>query len=557
MRSNMSQKSTTTRLYTFALIFVFFVLAIALIAVLLIGTTSRYMQDDYCYAAILRGDFWKQQVNAYLHETTFSGNRFSLTLFTGVSELFGSKFIQVLPGVMVIAWLTGLFFFFRQIPYFNERTWLNRLETAIIAAGLVLFTLGMSPNWVQVYFWRAGMFPYLGPLLSGSWLMFLIARAVKAEKVRPVWWIAILIVSFLTGGFSEIGATVEVSSITVGILVILFSKRIPKKTVIPFAAALVGSLIALILVIFSPMNMIRLQTSYGESAGLLTTLVNSIKGSLTFYVATLYRPTLYYLSAFLLFLFLGWGGSLRRPATFITTKQAFTWCCGLLLAAFLITVAAMVPGYFAESSYPSDRAQLVPRFISLLLAGSLGIITGNALAAMRKSKLPSITLLLLGVSAFFMVVMWFIGMKAHFHPPAFPEIRSMVKDNPWTGIITLATSGLILGFLIYKKWITRVIPVLIVLMAIPAGLIAARFFAEYPLMKERADLWDGREAQIIELKNKGTMTIVVPAMNSLSGILELSDYEGFWVNHCAAAYYGVDSISAVEPVLDPIQLSDP
>lgn len=91
------------KFYPFLLILFGLILASALTAILLIGSTSRYMQDDYCYAALLRGSFWQQQVNAYLHETTFSGNRFSLTFFMGISELFGPAATRYAPALMLIA----------------------------------------------------------------------------------------------------------------------------------------------------------------------------------------------------------------------------------------------------------------------------------------------------------------------------------------------------------------------------------------------------------------------------------------------------------------------
>jgi len=94
-------------------------------------------------------------------------------------------------------------------------------------------------------------------------------------------------------------------------------------------------------------------------------------------------------------------------------------------------------------------------------------------------------------------------------------------------------------------------------LGISALIIGARFVTEYPLMQQRAELWDGRDAQIRQMQAAGETQLVVPAMNSLTGILEFSDYEGFWVNQCAALYYGVGSISAVEPVLDPVQLTAP
>jgi hypothetical protein len=63
------QNNPPTKIYNTALLLTFLVFMIGLLGYALIGTTSRYMQDDYCYAAILRGnDFWAEQVSSYLHE---------------------------------------------------------------------------------------------------------------------------------------------------------------------------------------------------------------------------------------------------------------------------------------------------------------------------------------------------------------------------------------------------------------------------------------------------------------------------------------------------------
>jgi hypothetical protein len=551
------QKTSSTKFFTYVLVFTLLVFTISLAAILLIGTTSRYMQDDYCYAAILRGNFLKQQINAYLHETTFSGNRFSLTLFTGISELLGPKFIAVLPGTMILLWLAGMYLFLRQIPLLKERSWPNRLEALILGEALVLFTMGMATNWVQVYFWRAGMFPYLAPLVFGTWLMFLLSRSLQIARTRWAWCVGIFLLTFLTGGFSEIAVTVEVSILAVCIIVILIAKNIKNKNTIPFVVALAGSLIALVLVIFSPMNLVRLKTSYGHSTSLITTLIDSLKGGVTFYVTTFYRQTLEYLSSLLLFAFLGWGITIRNTERSLPIKITTLWMVGAIVAAFLVTVVAMVPGFFAESSYPSDRALLVPRFVSLLLAIVLGLLAGNTLAGLKNRTFSSIVRLLFGISAIFVDVLWIVDTQIQFHSPAFPEMRTYLHGHPWVGVGTLVLSGMIFGYLLFVKRSKRVIPLMIVLLAVPAALIGARFFTEYPLMQARAVLWDGREAQILKLKAAGRTDLVVPAMNSLSGILELSNYDGFWVNHCAAAYYGVNSISAVEPVLDPLQLSAP
>ncbi len=553
----MTDNKPTSKFYPYLLILFGLMLSCALAAIVVMGTTSRYMQDDYCYATLLRGNFWQQQLNAYLHETTFSGNRFALTLFMGLSELFGPAATRFVPVFMVLAWLGCLYFFIRQLPWFNGRHWLNRLEGFIVVEVLVLFTLGMAPNWVQVYFWRAGMFPYLAPLVTGSLLMGLLAKSLTAHKRRWLWLILVPLTAFLTGGFSEIAVVAELALLGLALLALLIMKKHKKALILPFGLAILGCAAALALIVLSPMNLLRLQRSYSESSPLLQTLVNSFKGGLTFYLATLYRPTLYYVSAVLIFTLLGWMISDRQGMAALPIKWTLFLAAGLILAAYLVTSAAMAPGFYAENSYPSDRAQIVPRFVSLLLAMGLGILVGNACAALKKRWLASTLLTLLGVMGLVVFFFWFTDMKTNFHPPAFPEMREWVRANLLMSILILLGAVMLAGLISWKTNKQNTLGIWLVLMGIPALIIGARFVVEYPLMQQRAELWDGRDTQIRQMQAAGETQLIVPAMNSLAGILELSDYEGFWVNRCAAMYYGVESIRAVEPVLDPVQLTSP
>ena len=259
----------------------------------------------------------------------------------------------------------------------------------------------------------------------------------------------------------------------------------------------------------------------------------------------------------LIFTLLGWEISGRLGITALPFKRTLFYATGLILAAYLITSAAMAPGFYAENSYPSDRAQIVPRFVSLMLALGLGFLTGNACAGIKKRWLSSILLTLIGAAALLVIAFWFNGMKLNFHPPAFPEIREWVRANIGISLLGLLGALLLAALMAWKADIRMSVSIWLVVLGIPALIIGARFVTEYPLMQQRAELWDGRDIQIRQLQASGETQLIVPAMNSLTGILELSDYEGFWVNQCAALYYGVASISAVEPVLDPIQLSAP
>ena len=62
-------------------------------------------------------------------------------------------------------------------------------------------------------------------------------------------------------------------------------------------------------------------------------------------------------------------------------------------------------------------------------------------------------------------------------------------------------------------------------------------------------MWDRRDAQIRQMAAAGQQEITISALDSLAGIGELHDDTDFWVNRCAAWYYQVRSIRAVEPVL--------
>ena len=62
----------------------------------------------------------------------------------------------------------------------------------------------------------------------------------------------------------------------------------------------------------------------------------------------------------------------------------------------------------------------------------------------------------------------------------------------------------------------------------------------------RAKVWDERDTEIRFQMGQGNSVLKVRALDSFSEIAELSVDDQFWVNQCAANYYDVDSISAVE-----------
>jgi hypothetical protein len=62
----------------------------------------------------------------------------------------------------------------------------------------------------------------------------------------------------------------------------------------------------------------------------------------------------------------------------------------------------------------------------------------------------------------------------------------------------------------------------------------------------RALAWDQRESLIIQEKEAGVTHIKIPAFDAIDQITELQVDENNWVNVCAARYYGVNGITAIE-----------
>ena len=67
---------------------------------------------------------------------------------------------------------------------------------------------------------------------------------------------------------------------------------------------------------------------------------------------------------------------------------------------------------------------------------------------------------------------------------------------------------------------------------------------ELPYTQKWASAWDVRQNKIFSDKAKGMQDIVVRQLPGFGDVKELDTRSRFWVNRCAATFYGVQSISA-------------
>lgn len=169
--------------------------------------------------------------------------------------------------------------------------------------------------------------------------------------------------------------------------------------------------------------------------------------------------------------------------TYASWKKVLWVMAGALVLGWVLTAACFAPSIFAQSSYAEDRALLSARYVVTLTIMALGWCSGS-----------------LGVE--------------------------MVRRNKI--VLSLALVAIV-GLGLYplrSAWIS---------------LQGVGFY------KQRAELWDQRDMQIRQAVENQVQEIEAPIMDSYAALSEMNDDPAFWVNVCAAQYYGVQSIRTFQP----------
>lgn len=509
------------------------------------GFSGRMMQDDYCYAVRLDGNFMAAQLRAYLQETTFAGNRYSLNLGMGLAGLVGSSAARFLPAVMLVLWLSGGMVALRR--FFSGLKW---ELAALISAALIMATLAAVPNLIQVLYWLPGMFPYLAPLAVGTWL-----TALMAGEPKPWKYVLIFLLAWLTTGFSETGAAFSLVY-GIGFLVIGWllrhSHRGWSRTGL---AAVLGEVVGIVLLLAAPPNTIRLQSSYAQPAGLVPGLRLALQSAGHFLAFSAYRNTL--TIGFVIFFFL-WLACLVSPVR-LAWKKFLVLSAGILFLTGLAIFAVMFPSAYAEASYPADRSLLVSTWALMLGLAGVSWLTGRQMAALDPSR-KNIVLPAAGGLTVIFFLLYLVPGRQTWVLPVYPELRDWLASRSialWLGVLVGVAAGILVWYILRSGKSERIALLVLPLLLIQPIMTAGKIGLDIPTFLQRAALWDWRDEQIRSQAASGVSQVSVPALDSLAGIAELQSNPGYWVNHCAAEYYGVASIQAVEPVITHIPTESP
>jgi hypothetical protein len=473
------------------------------------GLSMRFSGDDYCYAGVLKmHGFFETQWFSYLHSIFYNGNRYSLTFFSSLVGLFPPAANGALPGLAIILFVIGITWMLRAGAGLFERPDekpLDPLVFVFFAECLVFFTFNQAANLDQSLFWRSGMLPYLAPLIANTYLAgFIISNF---QKPRSQGWLlaGCFLIAVLAGGFSETGAALQGAFLGLAFFGALtnLQKGSPsaRRLFGMVITSLAGTLIAILLLYFSPSNQSRL-SAFPASPGLLkfgSILINSMEIFLYISIKKQIIPDVLLILFFFLAGLFSYRMIPRRSPNFL--KRWFMAEILIGIGGAVLLAATMLPFAYLQQSYPYERALITSRFVFVLCEGAGSWLAGCA----------------------------FFG--------------SLIKESPGSAH-PFISNRTILG-------IVSVASLIFVLIGIYPLQAARNELSQTSHVQKWAYFWDARDKAIQEAVLEHRNSVKVVAIDHvISGVADLSPDPAQWYNGCAALYYGVTAISASLPGWD-------
>jgi hypothetical protein len=451
-----------------------------------IGFFSRIMADDYCGAANLQKlGFVGAQTYSFQH---WSG-RFSAIFLATLIAVPGVEMYRVVPLLVILGLVGGSLFFFSGLLGL-ARISSERWHARVLAVAATLLLLG-GPSNVYLYtslYWMGSSTIYLLPLVGLLMLLGILIRTPKSRGTPRVAMLGIVgfaTAGFLIGGFNEILSCGMASGFVLLLVADRFlGERAGLRAMSPrVGAALVGTLLALVVGAMSPGNALR-KAEYPPPADPLTLLATSTRDAGHFIKVVLHdEPVL--LSGILL-LSVGLGvqiGSPIRPAP--SGRSLVKAVAGAATAAGIVLVSLMLPFEYALRAYPPARALVPAQFLL-----SFGVVSGGCLTGI-----------------------WLAGSRL---------------QRPSTGRIL---NSVAVCLLLAGAATSAAVPI--------RGTFSLRRDAQ-----EFAAAWDRRDARIRAAVAAGATSIQVPSLTSMGTLEEIKYNPDDWVNMCVAAYYGLDEVIA-------------
>ena len=450
------------------------------------GAFSRYWADDYCYSA------WVKTYGlpaAIIDWYQTSGNRLSTLAAVAISEGFGPGAIRFMPLVLLVVWVAAwVFCVGRVVRLLNLPV--APIAWLWLALVQVYFVVLLAPDRLQTLYWRMGALHYSLPLPLLLINVGLLAWAARQPGRRAVWAsLGAGLLAFFAAGLSETFAALQAGLFALALAAAAWGLKSSRR----------GPLLE------------------GISArrGLLLTAV-PLAGTLLMMAIMAAAPANSWRQAAMpppdnLLLIVPY--SLRYAADFI-----FYTIRGRLVpyGFYVLGMAA-----FTLLVWRTDTTLLAPRRVLTALALTLLVTYGLIVCSFAPSayagllypagraQMPAAFILLAGVGLT-------AGLGAHL-------VRARLPALAWKPAALL----LLVVFSLYP----------LRLAAIPRQ--------EQAQLAVRAGRWDARDARIRSALASGKAQVVVEQTDVVQSLEDMGPAPTYWINACAAMYYGAGSITAI------------
>ena len=426
----------------------------------------------------------KGMLGGLVYFYNYISNRFGAFLLVAISEIFGELSLRFLPAAMILILVAALSW---------NAYWLSRQVKMpfswkfafLFAALAIFFVLFEAPNLFQSLYWLSGMVSYFAPMV-----VFFIITGILLWKLQIkgdkkglwVWVLLVAVLSFFSGGMSETYAAFQTTSWGLLCLGDIMWKR-------------------------------KVSLSNLEIL-----LIAAFSGSLLAMGVMVMAP----------------GNQLRLEA--------------LPQAANILIVFQLSFRYALDFIVYSLRGLPIPILISFLASALLTYHLSAKNIELIKNKNSWVLIIVFPLIAYLLIAS--VCAPTVYGMVAYPEPRALIIARFIMTLSTILLGGLI-GILSHRI-MDRIINICFVSVII-LGLLwiyplrsAFQVWQLIPPALSRAEVWDTRREEIIHQINTGASLVEIPQMDSVHGVSDLTDNPQFWVNKCAASYYGAKLIKAVD-----------
>lgn len=471
--------------YTLVTCLIAMLIAIGMYAYL--GVFSRYLADDYCEAVRVNNSSPFDAVfDRYSAGATRASNRYSNLLFVGLSEMLGNNNMQVTIVSMILLWGAGLSWCVHEIRRYLKIDWFVPLDI-FWGATFGFFSFLQAPNLFQSVFWRSSMMTHFAPLVLGSFLCAFLVRQLRRLRISPSSHLINSIAffaAFIIAGFSEPPAATMVTVLALLMPVAWLCEKSPvkQKQFALVAWTFTGAFLGLMIMFFSPAG-----ANIAEKRNLDFVVIagKSFFYSYLFIIDSLKIVPLPTFLSVLMPLLLVW---LYKQAQLSPLSRKDRYIILIEIVAIPILMWLLIAAGFSPSvygqNYPVERMRFLARTIMIAAFMLEGALFGVLLKDMQ--------------------------FKYH-------QI-----SGQWAVLVFFA--------------------VVAIVYPVRAALHMYKF--DVPQFRTNAENWDIRDAQIRSAVEQGAADLVVVQLDSMGGVVEYKGNRSFWVNLCAARYYGLDSLIA-------------